>query len=121
MVDLGLQAEFIAGDTDQERHAWVVFEWRNGKKYLFETTAKHGKMIFPIDVTENLYLPEFSVDQNLKTYRYRASSSARSSSANRQLPTGDCRLLFMTKIRQERGDRPGSWGDVPPSSRFLRW
>ncbi len=74
LIELGLKAEFIVGDTETERHAWIVFEWSDGKRYLFETTTKQGQMIHTMASTKGIYKPEFSVDENLNTYCYRQNS-----------------------------------------------
>ncbi len=74
LVELGLKTEFVVGDTKQERHAWVVFTWKDGKEYLFETTTKQGQMIHPLMTTNTHYYPELSIDHNLKTYRYKKAS-----------------------------------------------
>ncbi len=74
LIELDLKAELVVGDTETERHAWIVFEWADGKQYLFETTTKQGQMIHALDNTKDIYKPEFGVDENFNTYCYRQNS-----------------------------------------------
>jgi hypothetical protein len=76
LKELGIPAEFVCGRSGpassrgNHAHAWVHLEL-SGQQCLMETVAdKQHRMTFPLDEVRRNYCPAFSVDTNLKTYRY---------------------------------------------------
>lgn len=81
LIQLGYPAEFVAGRTrlldcpaDQKpwssAHTWVHFD-KDGQRMLFDAAGRHPDIVIkPLDEISHAYLPEVSVDENLKRYVY---------------------------------------------------
>jgi hypothetical protein len=74
LIKLGYETDLVLGYMKNQfgedgYHAWVTYE-ENGRSFLIEPTRKAGPMIFPLKTKSETYRPLFSVNQNLKTYRY---------------------------------------------------
>ena len=53
-------------------HAWVIFKEKTQDKwFLVETTEKnHRKMLMTAEESHHIYVPEYSIDGNLQTYKF---------------------------------------------------
>ena len=76
LKELGISAEFVCGRGGPMTargnvwHAWVMLTL-NDQLYLMETTAKsRQQMTLPFSEAKQRYCPAYSVDTNLRTYRY---------------------------------------------------
>ena len=75
LVELGYEAELIAGQWQEvsegwSPHAWVVFHKPDGP-YLFDAVIRsHRHMVRPLQEVQAQYLPEVSVDGRFTRYAY---------------------------------------------------
>ena len=70
LVELGIDAELVSGQHDEEAHVWVLFT-HAGEPHLFETVAKaRSAMIRPVRDVRNSYRPEVSVDGKRRRFAY---------------------------------------------------
>lgn len=73
---LGFAAEFVAGcwqpaGCPPAPHAWVVFAGEDGQARLFDPVVKApSRMVRPLHEVRAAYLPEVSVDVQLRRYAY---------------------------------------------------
>ena len=75
LIRLGYQAEFVAGwvsntQNELQPHTWVHYQ-EEETSYLFDPVLIcPSQMIRPLAVRTEAYLPEFSMDEELKSYVY---------------------------------------------------
>ncbi len=81
LIELGYETEFVAGRCRKETtdsaanewatgHAWIHFD-DNGRAMLLDAVCSRGGLVLcPKDEVKSAYLPEVSVDANLKRYVY---------------------------------------------------
>jgi len=64
------QARNIRGP--RSGHAWVIYKEKTKDKwFLVETTEKnHRKMLMTAEESEDKYIPEYSIDGSLQTYKF---------------------------------------------------
>ncbi len=75
MVELGMQAELVAGRCLSERHgpgghAWVMFVQGNARYLLDPVLRTPEHMARRFEEVESDYVPEFSVDAGFRHYVY---------------------------------------------------
>lgn len=80
LTEMGLRAEYVCGKMRikqnhkyiESGHAWVIFKKKDKRNwYVLECTEKDKKkMLIDFDDAEKTYLPEVSIDGELKTYRF---------------------------------------------------
>lgn len=77
LVELGYDAELVAGhvyasDRALAGHTWVVFR-QDGKRYVFDPVIRDvRRMIRSLNEVMHHYVPEVSVDGDLRRYAYGA-------------------------------------------------
>jgi hypothetical protein len=70
LLQLGLQARFVAGLWRDVPHTWVLFD-NHGAEWLIETTAKTGEMIHPVAAIRHFYCPALAVAGGNRTFVYK--------------------------------------------------
>ncbi len=73
LTELNILAELVVGqaswrENERSGHAWVTYEV-NGRNYILEATHKR-QLIYPQETAQKQYIPRFSVDQNMQTYKF---------------------------------------------------
>lgn len=75
LKELNIPAEFVVGRTQwgdsptaNGAHAWVSYQ-ENGRTYILESTHKK-QLVYPLEAIQERYHPWFSVDEDMKTYRF---------------------------------------------------
>ena len=75
--ELNIPAEFVVGRTEwgenidgaqSGAHAWIAYR-ENGRTFILESTHKK-QLVYPLDTIQERYQPWYSVDTDMKTYRY---------------------------------------------------
>ena len=75
LVENGFEAEFCSGwavhpGEEFHGHTWVIFQER-GESYLFDPVSQcRTSMVQPLEEVADWYVPQVSVDQNLKQFVY---------------------------------------------------
>ena len=80
LKQLNIPAEFVVGSNTNGDDKWVGHAWImlyiNGELHVVETTAKRSRMLIPWKEAKSSYKLRLGIDHELKTYAYKAVSSA---------------------------------------------